>query len=216
MNNQKHDKAPAKKEITEGDWCNKLDCDGVYSHGDVEGCSCHISPPCHACEDNPLCCTTCGYMPDESVLRDDLPLVAQDIKLKWFESFPSCVDISPELESFANSYPSEDAFDQDLLLTFGYDLFIIHDTTKIEKIGLLMREKLKNYENLAPAQKELIDRVRRDLGKYGAQLSDEQILEHWDGSLELASLDFHWSWVELKRAINAALPKWFRSLVGWS
>lgn len=78
-----------------------------------------------------------------------------------------------------------------------------------------MREKIKNYENLAPAQKELIDRVRRDLGKYGAQLSDEQILEHWDGSLELTTLELHWSWVELKRAIKAAARKPARRIAWW-
>lgn len=35
-------------------------CQGVMHYDDVEGCECHISPPCGACVDNPLVCNLCG------------------------------------------------------------------------------------------------------------------------------------------------------------
>ncbi|WP_147335646.1 hypothetical protein [Pseudotabrizicola alkalilacus] len=35
-------------------------CPGTMVFNDVEGCSCHISPPCGACVNNPLVCDTCG------------------------------------------------------------------------------------------------------------------------------------------------------------
>ena len=58
----------------EGDTCNRVEeqdedaprgyrpkpCQGVMHYADVEDCSCHISPPCSACVDNPLVCDTCG------------------------------------------------------------------------------------------------------------------------------------------------------------
>lgn len=35
-------------------------CGGAMHFRDVEGCSCHICPPCGACVSNPLVCDTCG------------------------------------------------------------------------------------------------------------------------------------------------------------
>lgn len=35
-------------------------CKGTMHFDEVEGCTCHISPPCRACVDNPLVCDTCG------------------------------------------------------------------------------------------------------------------------------------------------------------
>lgn len=43
----------------EGDKCPE--CSGVLGFRDVEGCCCHISPPCHACVNNPLACLKCGW-----------------------------------------------------------------------------------------------------------------------------------------------------------
>lgn len=48
------------KMIEERDDCKDETCDGKYEFGDVVGCSCHISPPCSACVDNPLVCDKCG------------------------------------------------------------------------------------------------------------------------------------------------------------
>lgn len=35
-------------------------CPGTMVYLPVENCSCHISPPCGSCENNPLVCDTCG------------------------------------------------------------------------------------------------------------------------------------------------------------
>lgn len=50
--------------IEEGAKCTNEDCVGVYELVTPEGCSCHISPPCHACTDESLVCTECGEFPD--------------------------------------------------------------------------------------------------------------------------------------------------------
>lgn len=58
----------------EGDPCGRIEepeedaprghrpkpCAGIMIFGPVENCSCHISPPCGWCENNPLVCDTCG------------------------------------------------------------------------------------------------------------------------------------------------------------
>lgn len=45
----------------EGDKCREAGCSGVLGYERVEGCSCHIAPPCHACVSNPLTCPVCGW-----------------------------------------------------------------------------------------------------------------------------------------------------------
>ena len=35
------------------------ECNGIYENADVDGCSCHISPPCTACINSPLECSEC-------------------------------------------------------------------------------------------------------------------------------------------------------------
>lgn len=45
----------------EGDKCPTAGCCGVLGFNAVENCSCHISPPCHSCVDNPLVCPKCGW-----------------------------------------------------------------------------------------------------------------------------------------------------------
>lgn len=47
--------------MEEGDYCPCEDCGGRLVSPPVEGCSCHISPPCSACVNNPLVCDSCGY-----------------------------------------------------------------------------------------------------------------------------------------------------------
>ena len=55
MNNDVIERA---KKLEEGDECSQ--CDGKMQI-EVEGCSCHISPPCSACTGAPLVCDSCGY-----------------------------------------------------------------------------------------------------------------------------------------------------------
>jgi hypothetical protein len=45
--------------IEEGAVCNRR-CDGKMVLPPVENCSCHISSPCGACEDNRPMCSSCG------------------------------------------------------------------------------------------------------------------------------------------------------------
>lgn len=44
----------------EGETCNRNGCGGTMDWPKVENCSCHISAPCGACENNPLTCDQCG------------------------------------------------------------------------------------------------------------------------------------------------------------
>lgn len=46
---------------TEGDPCLRNGCDGVIELLPVEGCSCHIMPPCHACTAVREWCPKCGW-----------------------------------------------------------------------------------------------------------------------------------------------------------
>lgn len=55
----------ADNRVDEGDPCVDPECTGVYEFGEVENCSCHISPPCSACMDRPVRCSMCKYEPDE-------------------------------------------------------------------------------------------------------------------------------------------------------
>lgn len=57
----------------EGDVCNRDGCTGVMGYEVVEGCTCHVSPPCHRCVDNPLVCLECGEGEEETRLFKDVP-----------------------------------------------------------------------------------------------------------------------------------------------
>lgn len=46
----------------EGDWCPHC-ATGKLGFGEVKDCSCHISPPCGSCVENPLVCLECGEDP---------------------------------------------------------------------------------------------------------------------------------------------------------
>lgn len=50
----------------EGDRCNRDGCEGRMGYEPVGNCSCHISPPCAACEHNPLVCLSCGAESDHT------------------------------------------------------------------------------------------------------------------------------------------------------
>lgn len=45
----------------EGNACGRDGCIGTIEVPEVENCSCHISPPCHACVTSKLTCTECGF-----------------------------------------------------------------------------------------------------------------------------------------------------------
>lgn len=49
----------------EGDKCLSKDCNGTFEIGKVEGCDCHINPPCGACTDQEITCSVCGNTVDE-------------------------------------------------------------------------------------------------------------------------------------------------------
>lgn len=49
--------------LEEGDKCPH--CDGKMGLEPVQGCTCHIWPPCSQCVDNPLVCLKCGFNPEE-------------------------------------------------------------------------------------------------------------------------------------------------------
>lgn len=55
--------------IYEGETCNRDGCVGVIETRKVEGCSCHISPPCSACTSPRNYCNKCEW--DES--EDEKP-----------------------------------------------------------------------------------------------------------------------------------------------
>ena len=50
--------------LEEGDNCPEKDCEGRLDYPKVEGCGCHINPPCSACTSNPLTCNKCGWKED--------------------------------------------------------------------------------------------------------------------------------------------------------
>lgn len=46
----------------EGDSCNRNGCDGIIVVDDVEGCTCHLFPPCSSCTDpSRIHCNTCNW-----------------------------------------------------------------------------------------------------------------------------------------------------------
>ncbi len=49
----------------EGDMCGIDGCCASLSFTEVENCSCHISPPCSQCVNNPLRCPKCGWSDEQ-------------------------------------------------------------------------------------------------------------------------------------------------------
>lgn len=59
--------------VEEGDVCGRNGCEGVIEVHPVEGCSCHISPPCSACTKPRNFCPECGWeLADDEVFNDYL------------------------------------------------------------------------------------------------------------------------------------------------
>jgi hypothetical protein len=50
----------------EGGPCPECGPEGRMGFKEVEGCSCHINPPCNQCVTNPLVCLSCGWQEDNS------------------------------------------------------------------------------------------------------------------------------------------------------
>jgi hypothetical protein len=53
--------------IEEGGMCPNKACDGLLEPKPVENCSCHINPPCPACEGQVLWCPECTWEPEYGV-----------------------------------------------------------------------------------------------------------------------------------------------------
>ena len=53
--------------VHDGDICPYPDCKGKLGYESVEDCSCHISPPCSACLENPLVCQTCSWTEGDEI-----------------------------------------------------------------------------------------------------------------------------------------------------
>ncbi len=74
----------------EGDKCPVSGCGGTCGFRAVENCSCHISPPCHRCVDNPLVCLTCGWTNEdepEAVYVQVAPgLLQREVKPRQLDS----------------------------------------------------------------------------------------------------------------------------------
>ncbi|CAH0448215.1 hypothetical protein SM030_00082 [Vibrio phage vB_VpaS_sm030] len=60
-----YDHNPLK--LVEGSPCPEIDCEGELEYL-PENCTCHINPPCSACEYAPLKCGVCGYEHEEEDL----------------------------------------------------------------------------------------------------------------------------------------------------
>lgn len=49
----------------DGEICGRNGCDGILKLEKVEGCSCHISPPCSACLSAKIFCPKCGWFAED-------------------------------------------------------------------------------------------------------------------------------------------------------
>lgn len=54
---------------SEGEICNRRECNGVIAVHPIEGCSCHICPPCSACTTPNEYCPVCDWQ-----AKDDVPI----------------------------------------------------------------------------------------------------------------------------------------------
>lgn len=54
----------------EGGDCYDLECKGKYGFNRVVDCSCHISPPCSQCVENPLVCLECGNEATDAMIKE--------------------------------------------------------------------------------------------------------------------------------------------------
>lgn len=55
----------------EGDVCRRKGCKGIVKEHAVDGCSCHINPPCGACTSPRGFCEACGWEESEDQVIND-------------------------------------------------------------------------------------------------------------------------------------------------
>lgn len=56
---------------SEGETCNRQGCKGIIMEREVEGCSCHICPPCGACTTPNEYCPVCDWQAkDDEQIND--------------------------------------------------------------------------------------------------------------------------------------------------
>lgn len=66
---------------SEGSWCFLDGCKGTmqWTREIGSSCSCHINPPCQACVDMKIVCTSCSFVPqdeDEFALQKDFNVLS--------------------------------------------------------------------------------------------------------------------------------------------
>lgn len=71
----------------QGERCNRDGCDGVIEEHALEGCSCHINPPCSACTADRCYCPKCDWQgADDTTFNDYVVNVdRQTGAYKWWE-----------------------------------------------------------------------------------------------------------------------------------
>lgn len=55
----------------EGETCGRDQCKGIIKESALEGCSCHISPPCSACTTDRCYCPDCDWQGKDDMAMDD-------------------------------------------------------------------------------------------------------------------------------------------------
>lgn len=69
----------------EGSVCGRDGCAGRIEYTKPENCSCHISPPCHACMNTHLHCPDCDWEAKQYVLNDFV--VTENVKSHAYEAW---------------------------------------------------------------------------------------------------------------------------------
>jgi len=75
----------------EGDRCPQDKCEGKLDWPKTVNCSCHISPPCHACTSKVLTCKVCGWEDDPPPYKD-IPVSIGEPTLSMREYRPRPLD----------------------------------------------------------------------------------------------------------------------------
>lgn len=63
----------------EGEMCWRNGCQGVISIIDIEGCSCHINPPCGACTSPREYCPVCGWLAEDDEDITYIPMIPNQL-----------------------------------------------------------------------------------------------------------------------------------------
>jgi hypothetical protein len=69
----------------EGEVCGRNGCAGHIEYTKPDNCSCHISPPCHACTSTYLHCPDCDWEAKQYVLNDYV--VTKNTKSQVYEAW---------------------------------------------------------------------------------------------------------------------------------